>query len=233
MLTELLSGVALAATGTLAYGARARSATLFGPSVWKGPKNRRAIAITFDDGPSESTSELLTLLADFGARCTFFQCGHHVRRLPHISQRCIAVGHEIGNHSDTHQAFYLRSPQFIYDQISRAQESIIEVTGRAPTLMRATYGVRWPGLAAAQERLGLLGVMWTTIARDWRLSAPEIVAHVEPRVEPGSILCFHDGRELLHRPDITPTIDALRTLLPKWLESGYEIVTVSNLIGKA
>ncbi|MBI4890146.1 MAG: polysaccharide deacetylase family protein [Acidobacteria bacterium] len=233
MLSEVLGGVALAAAGTLAYGARARSATLFGPSVWRGPKTRRAIAITFDDGPSESTSELLSLLADYGARCTFFQCGHHVRRLPLVSRRCIKEGHEIGNHSDTHHAYYLRSPQFIYDQISRAQASIIEVTGVAPTLLRATYGVRWPGLAAAQERLGLLGVMWTTIARDWKLPAAEIVSYVEPRTQPGAILCFHDGRELLHRPDITPTLDALRLLLPKWVEAGYEMVTVSDLIGKA
>lgn len=232
MLPELLGGAALAAAGALAYGARSRSSQLFGPSVWKGPATRRAIALTFDDGPSESTSDLLTLLHDHNARATFFQCGHHVRRLPRVAQRCAAEGHEIGNHTDTHQSLYLRSPQFIYDQLARAQSSIAEITGVTPTLFRATYGVRWPGLAAAQKRLGLLGVMWTAVARDWKLPAAGIVDYVSPKAMPGAIVCFHDGRELLHHPDISSTLEALAILLPRWREAGYEFVTVSELIGR-
>lgn len=233
MFPEILGGAALAAAGTFAYGARSRSSQLFAPSVWKGPASRRAIALTFDDGPSESTPDILSLLREHQARATFFMCGHHVRRLPRVAQRCAAEGHEIGNHTDTHQSLYLRSPQFIEDQLARAQASISEVTGFTPRLFRATYGVRWPGLRAAQDRLGLLGVMWTTIARDWKLPASGIVAYVVPRVQPGSILCFHDGRELQHRPDITPTLEALRLLLPRFQAIGYEMVTVSELIGKA
>lgn len=229
MLPELLGGAAFAAAGTLAYGARGRSSQLFGPSIWRGPANRRAIAVTFDDGPSESTSELLSLLKDHGARCTFFQCGHHVRRLPHVARRCLTEAHEIGNHTDTHQSLYLRSPQFIYEQLERAQTAIVETTGVRPRLFRAPYGVRWPGLGAALQRLDLLGVMWTTISRDWKLPAPAIVDYVAPRVAPGSILCFHDGRELVHRPDISATLGALKILLPRWLDAGYELVTVSEL----
>ena len=99
-----------------------------------------------------------------------------------------------------------------------------------PTLFRAPYGVRWFGLAAAQERLKLMGVMWTTIARDWKLPAQGIADYVGPKVRPGSILCFHDGRELVHHPDISATLGALEILLPKWLAEGYEITTVSVLL---
>lgn len=233
MFPELLGGAALAAAGTLAYGARSRSSQLFAASVWRGPATRRAIALTFDDGPSESTSDLISLLRDHDARATFFACGHHVRRLPRVAQRIAAEGHELGNHTDTHQSLYLRSPQFIYDQLARAQATIEETTGAKPTLFRATYGVRWPGLGAAQKRLGLLGVMWTTIARDWKLPAAGIVKYVEPKVMPGAILCFHDGRELVHRPDISSTLEALAILLPRWREAGYEILTVSQLLGRA
>jgi peptidoglycan/xylan/chitin deacetylase (PgdA/CDA1 family) len=233
MFAELLGGAALAAAGTLAYGARSRSSQLFAPSVWKGPATRRALALTFDDGPSESTSGLLSLLHDHQARATFFMCGHHVRRLPRVAQRCAAEGHEIGNHTDTHQALYLRSPQFIHDQIARAQTTISEITGVTPTLFRATYGVRWPGLGAAQKKFGLLGVMWTTIAHDWKLPAAAIVERVEPKASPGAIFCFHDGRELVHHPDISPTLDALAILLPRWRDAGYEFVTVSELIGRS
>jgi len=233
MLVELIGSVGLTAAGALAYGVRAPSSQFFGPSVWKGPSTRRAIALTFDDGPSESTSDLISLLYDFGVRATFFQCGHHVRRLPRVAERCVSYGHEIGNHTDTHPSLYLRSPQFIDDQLDRAQRIIVESTGFTPTLFRAPYGARWFGLRAAQKRLRLLGVMWTVIARDWKLSSDQIAGHVAPRVAPGAILCFHDGRELLHRPDISSTLGALKLLLPRWAEAGYEFLTVSELLGLA
>jgi triosephosphate isomerase len=59
--------------------------------------------------------------------------------------------------------------------VTRAQESIVKVARVKPTLFRAPFGARWPGLARAQRKLGLLGVMWTVIGRDWKLSADAIV----------------------------------------------------------
>lgn len=230
MVFEVLGAAGLAAAGLTAYGVRGRSAQLFGPSVWKGPGSRRAIALTFDDGPSESTPELLSLLYDHGARATFFQCGHHVRRLPRVALRCTDDGHEIGNHTDTHPALYLRSSQFIYEQLERAQQAIVETCGVTPTLVRPTFGARWFGFRPAQKKLHLLNVMWTAIARDWSLSGADVVARMEPSAHPGAILCFHDGRELMHRPNIDSTLESLRVLLPKWVEAGYEFVTVSELL---
>lgn len=229
MFLEVLCPVA-AAAGILAFGVRGRSARLLAPSIWKGPSTRRALALTFDDGPSESTIEVLRLLERFSVQATFFQCGHHVRRLPHAAVAVAAGGHELGNHTDSHPSLFFRSPRFIYDQLERAQTQITDTTGVTPTLFRAPYGAKWFGLADAQKRLNLMGVMWTTIARDWKLPAQGIVDYVGPRVQPGSILCFHDGRELLHNPDITPTLAALAILIPMWLNDGYTITTVSGLI---
>ena len=80
MWIESVGGVACAAAGVMAYGVRGRSSTLFGPSVWHGDREPAAIALTFDDGPSESTPELLEILARHGVRATFFECGVHVRQ---------------------------------------------------------------------------------------------------------------------------------------------------------
>src|ERR1035437_10123020 len=99
--------------GLLTWAVRGRSARLLAPSVWRGPATRRAIALTFDDGPSESTPLLLALLAQHRAKVTFFVCGHHARRLPHVIRRAVREGHEIGNHTDTHEALYLRGANFI------------------------------------------------------------------------------------------------------------------------
>lgn len=228
MVLETLA-VVCAAGGVIAWGVRGRSSRMFAPSVWRGPSTRRAIALTFDDGPSESTRDLLDVLDEFGVKATFFQCGFHARRLRSEAAEVARRGHEIGNHGDTHQALYLHSAKFIHEQLARAQASIQEATGITPTLFRAPFGVRWPGLAPAQQKLGLMGVMWTTIARDWLLDADEIVARMSRKARPGAILCFHDGRELTMRPDITPTIEAIRRLVPMWLEQGYEFLTVSEL----
>lgn len=225
------AAAALAGAGVLAWGARGRSAQLFCRSIWRGPASRRAIALTFDDGPSESTLDLLSLLHTYGVRATFFQLGHHARRLPRLVRRCLEEGHEIGNHSDRHHGLWLRSPQFIREEIERAQEALARIAGTPPRLFRAPYGVRWFGMRRILRELGLTHVAWTVLARDYSLDADSIVAHVAPRVRPGAILCFHDGRELRHHPDIRPTLAALERLLPKWLEEGYEFLTVSELAG--
>src|SRR4029450_2152997 len=103
-------------------------------------------------------------------RSTFFQCGIHARRLPGLVQSVAAAGHEVGNHTDTHAALWLRSPAFISGELERAQRALPDAGAARLKLFRAPYGVRWPGLRAAQERLGLMGVMWTLIGRDWTLS---------------------------------------------------------------
>ena len=220
----------MAAAALAAWAVRGRSARLLAPSVWRGPSSRRAIALTFDDGPSESTPLLLSLLAQYGAKATFFVCGHHARRLPHVLRQAIREGHEIGNHTDTHEALYLRGPSFILEQIARTQDSIKRLAGLEPNLFRPTYGARWFGLREAQRKLGLTSVMWTAIARDWALDGPSIADRLLRRTTPGAIICFHDGRDLRHNPDIRPTLQALELLLPRWSAAGYEFVTVSELL---
>jgi peptidoglycan/xylan/chitin deacetylase (PgdA/CDA1 family) len=218
------------AAGLMAYGVRGRSATLFAPSVYRGPASRRSIALTFDDGPSESTPELLRLLAEHNVLATFFECGASVERLPEIAREVAGRGHEVGNHSYSHPRFYFRSTAFIRDELARGQEVIENAAGVSPTLFRAPFGVRWPGMREAQRRLGLLGVMWTVIGRDWKLDAPAIVRRVSHAVRNGAIVCLHDGRELVARPDIESTIEAVRRLIPALRAQGYRFETVSQLI---
>jgi len=221
-------GVIAGFAGTLAWGARSRSSQMFGPSIWHGDRGRRCLALTFDDGPSESTPELLAELDRFKVPATFFCCGVHVRRLPEITRQIIGAGHEIGNHSDAHASLWLRSPAFIDQQLATAQESIMEAAGCAPKLFRAPYGVRWFGLAAAQARLGLLGVMWSVIGRDWVLDGPAVADRIG-RVGDGDIICLHDGRELAPNPDIRNTLAAVRLAVPALLDQGFRFETVSEI----
>jgi peptidoglycan-N-acetylglucosamine deacetylase len=221
---------ACCAGGLMAWAVRGRSSSVFGPSVWRGPRDRRRIAVTFDDGPSESTPQILDILARHQAKATFFQCGRNVERLPEIALAVRQAGHEIGNHSHTHPLFCFRSASFIEEDLARAQEAIVSSTGTAPKLFRAPFGARWFGFREAQRRLDLLGVTWTVIGYDWKLKADAIVRRLEARVSNGAIFCLHDGRELSARPDISETVQALERLVPRLLEQGYKLETVSRLL---
>ncbi|MEI9972058.1 MAG: polysaccharide deacetylase family protein [Ignavibacteriota bacterium] len=217
-------------TALLAWAVRGRSAAVFGRSVWRGNPGRRALALTFDDGPSEGTPAILDILAQYRVPATFFQVGANVDRLPEVARAVAAAGHSIGNHSYAHPLFCFRSAAFMEDDLRRAQQTIRARTGVEPEWFRAPYGVRWFGMGAVQQRLGLTGVMWSAIGRDWTLNSAQVSARLERGAKNGAILCLHDGRELQAHPDITATVEAVRRLVPTLLERGYQFETINRLL---
>ena len=226
----LLGAAAVGGAAALAYAVRAPRSSLFAPSVWRGPCDKPAVALTFDDGPSESTGSILEILERHRAAATFFQCGLNVRRLAPVAREVADTGHEIGNHSYTHLMLSLRAAGIIEEEFRRAQEVIVETTGFTPSLLRVPFGVRWFGLRGAQRRLGLKGIMWTAIGYDWILPSARILNRLKPGVGNGAIICLHDARELRVRPDIHETIAVVRVLVPWLQEQGYRLVTVSQLL---
>jgi peptidoglycan-N-acetylglucosamine deacetylase len=229
MLIETLGGAA-AALGIMTWSVRSPRSSLVAPSVDRGVRDRRSIALSFDDGPSESTPRVLELLERRGISATFFECGANVRRLPEVARAVQAAGHEIGNHSDSHCLLPLRSPAFIFRELAAAQDTIAETTGARPRLFRAPYGARWFGLRSAQRRLELRGVMWTVIGLDWKWPADRVARRLLHRAGNGAIICLHDGRRTAARPDISATIQALEMVIPRWIESGYHFETVSQIL---
>ena len=219
-----------ASAGMTAYAVRSPKSSLLAPSIHRGATTRPAIALTFDDGPSESTPELLRVLAEYHAPATFFQCGMNVRRLPGVAREVVAAGHEVGNHTDTHPYLHFKSRKFIYRELETAQETIQRSTGVRPRFFRAPFGVRWFGLRQAQQRLGLMGVMWTTLAMDWKWPDSRVIPHLLRGAANGAIFCLHDGRRLTRRPDIGVTLRAVREILPKLRERGFQFETISEIL---
>ncbi|MGA2879154.1 MAG: polysaccharide deacetylase family protein [Bryobacteraceae bacterium] len=227
---ETAMGAAAVSAGALVYAVRVPSCSWIAPSVHRGTDTRPAIALTFDDGPSESTPELLEILAQYRAPATFFECGVNVRRLPSVAREVAAAGHEIGNHTHTHPLLALQPAAFIDRELTAAQEAIQHATGQRPRYFRAPYGARWFGLRAAQQRLGLSGVMWSTIALDWKRQTPAVVPRLLHGATRGAILCLHDGRVLEHRPDIGVTLQAVRELLPRLTQQGFHFEKVTDIL---
>jgi peptidoglycan/xylan/chitin deacetylase (PgdA/CDA1 family) len=223
------AAIAGAAVGLAAYAVRGKSSSLIAPSIYHGDRTRPSLALTFDDGPSESTPALLELLAEHNIKATFFMCGANVRRLHDIAREVASAGHEIGNHTDSHAPLYFKSPEFIFRELAIAQETIMKITRCTPGFFRAPYGVRWPGLRRAQNRLYLTGVMWTAIGRDWKWPSRRISSLILGAASNGAILCLHDGRELQRSPDIRATLDALEFALPLLIKRGFSFETVSQI----
>jgi peptidoglycan/xylan/chitin deacetylase (PgdA/CDA1 family) len=225
------AGGALAgASAFLSWAVRGRSSTFFGDSVWRGSRAVPALALTFDDGPSESTPEVLDVLARHNVPATFFQIGANVERLPAITREVRSAGHSIGNHGYEHSLYCFRAPRTIEEDLRLAQEAIQDHAGVRPVWFRAPFGARWFGLKQVQRRLGLVGVMWTVIGYDWKRKPDEVVARMLRLVSNGAILCLHDGRELRVRPDIRATVEAVRRLVPMLLDRGYKFETISRLL---
>jgi len=227
---EWLGLGAAGAVGLAAYAVRAPSCTWLAPSVHRGDPGRSAIALTFDDGPSESTPVLLEILSRDGVRATFFQCGALADRNPDLARMVSNQGHEIGNHTYHHAHLWLRSHSFIDNEVTKAQRTLERIHGHAPRYFRAPYGVRWLGLREVQKRNGLLGIMWTALGRDWTLPAARIAERLTVRASPGAIFCLHDGRALAPNPDILETIGAVRLLIPRLRDQGYRFETISEIL---
>jgi peptidoglycan/xylan/chitin deacetylase (PgdA/CDA1 family) len=139
--------IATLAAVAASWGAWALSSSrhwqLFGKLVTRVETADSVVALTFDDGPvSRYTDSVLAVLADSNVRATFFVVGLGLAGNPEIGRRIVTAGHELGNHSYSHQRMLLKSPGFIRDEIDRT-DSLIRVTGQTTAVrFRPPYGKR-------------------------------------------------------------------------------------------
>ena len=208
-----------------AWAVRGRSSQVFGRGIWHGSRETPSIALTFDDGPSEHTGALLDILAHHGVPATFFQCGANVDALPAMAREVVEQGHEVGNHSYGHPLLAMRNSVFVRDEFLRADHAIEQASGVLPRFYRAPHGVKWFGLGD----LPMTGVMWDVIGLDWKRDAAHVARRVLSQTRNGSIICLHDGRVLDRAASIANTLQAVRWIIPRLLDRGFEFQTVSQL----
>jgi len=195
------------------------------------PDNRPAIALTFDDGPGEDTSDILAVLKEAQVHATFFLCGANVERHPALARRIADEGHEIGNHTYSHPRLLGRTPGKILLEIDRAQKTIAHHSGRKPELFRPPYGLRWFGLFPILEQQGLRAVMWSVNGRDWKTVPEKITERILRETHPGAIILLHDGLPPREHGSRKATVEALPVIL-RLLGRTYRFVTISMLLLK-
>ena len=194
---------------------------------------RRLLALSFDDGPSESTPAVLDLLRKYDARATFFVVGRHVDERPTVAARALAEGHELGNHTYDHvDAAHERDDDVLRDQIARTNVAIEGVAGAPPRLIRPPYGKDVARVARLGREVGLAPtILWSAQGWDWAdTPADEIAALVLRDCGPGGIVVLHDGVPPHGGTSREPMLAALAEILSILTGDGYELVTVSELL---
>jgi peptidoglycan/xylan/chitin deacetylase (PgdA/CDA1 family) len=226
-------GVVVGATATLLTGIFHPRATLLGPVIWAGPRDRKAVALTFDDGPHARFSPAVSeILARRGGRGTFFCVGRFVVGNPALARELVAAGHELGNHTWRHgMSKDLVFSSLLIEDLRRCQDAIGEAVGSAPIFYRPTVGIRTHAVHVAARQLGLRVVTWSHAARDGIRRFTARRAHqLTSRVISGDVLALHDGT-LTERVEFRQgTIEHLPSLVEALLDRGFSLVTLSELL---
>lgn len=193
--------------------------------LWRVPTQRRAVALTFDDGPSPRwTSTVIGLLGEAGARATFFCSGQQARRYPELVRRATEVG-EVGNHGWRHADLARLHPSEVQADIDATHHTLTAITGHAPALLRPPYGtLQGPVLVAAARRHYRV-VLWTDLLQRAGASPQADTDRLLAGLAPGQILLAHDGRG-----DHTGVLDRLPLLLAGLARAGIEVVAVGDLL---
>ena len=193
--------------------------TLLGPNWTHLPADsvaRREVAITIDDGPDPRvTPYVLSRLASYGARASFFCVGERVERYRDLAQEIIRCGHTIENHSQQHRNYFsLLGPRAIRAEIMQAQHSIARVTGYRPCFFRAPAGLRNPFLEPVLCQLQLRLTSWTHRGFDTVNRNPDAVyRRLVKSLQAGDILLLHDGNAACARTGVPVILEVLPRLL--------------------
>ena len=163
-----------------------------------GPsRTPKAVALTFDDGPSQFTDRILAVLRRTHARATFFVVGRLAKETPQLVRRELAAGMEVESHSYSHpyQPPFDRQPHPTILREIRWGRGVLARLGPAPTLFRPPGGSFSPYVIEAAGSYGERIVLWSVDPTDWKpgMTASRIARRVLEAVHPGSIVILHDG----------------------------------------
>ncbi|MGC5018965.1 polysaccharide deacetylase family protein [Micromonospora sp. DT47] len=196
--------------------------------VWGVNTTRRLIALTFDDGPAPNwTPQILSILAEAGARATFFMVGRNARRHGHLVADRLA-GHEVGNHTWAHRDLARMTYEESRAAISRAHDELTRLCGREPTLLRPPYGHLGGSTLLAANDLGYQVVLWNRqmLESQYTHDPAGLVDYVVGSCTPGTILLAHDTGPA----DRLIAVRGLAVMIKGLRAQGFDFVTVSELL---
>lgn len=200
----------------------------FGVSgIYLGYDNRqKRVALTFDVGYVPENKAMMEMLADRGIRATFFVVGFSVLRKPEIIHDILRNGHELANHSWSHENLQGMNEEAVRYELNRTEQTVQTAYPGATTkpYFRAPFGALDETIinVAKQEGYHLIG--WTVDSTDWvkGATAESVYKRVTRHICPGAIIVMHD---------MTPVVAAaLPRILDFLVSNGYSFVPLSELL---
>ncbi|MGA9069723.1 MAG: polysaccharide deacetylase family protein [Terracidiphilus sp.] len=237
----IITGVSAAAglgltAGGCAYAAYWPGSQLFG-STLIAPSRPGELALTFDDGPNATwTPRLLELLASHEIRASFFIVGSRAQAEPALVRSIAAAGHLIGNHSWSHLNLAWASASRIEEELTRANQTLEQITGAPVRHFRPPFGARRPAVLRTAKRLGLASVLWNAMTSDWvNPSADAIAGQLTRKIDSltrkgrAANIVLHDGGHLDPAANRGPSIAAADKLIAHYLPT-HRFVTIDAWI---
>lgn len=188
--------------------------------------NEKYVALTFDEGPSGATKQILQVLKEKGVTATFFLSGDAAEASPATAKAIVDAGCEVGSNSYRDESLKGQDRDAVREQVSKGTEAIKSVTGTSTMLLRAPYAAfdeqNW---IDAMDLVSAV-VSWNIDSGDWLLNgADEQVSTVLDSVTPGNIVLLTDNDECAEQ-----TLEALPQIIDGLIADGYKIVTLSDLV---
>jgi len=202
---------------------------LTGTLIHRVETRQPVIALTFDDGPVPGQTEaILQILAQEQVPATFFLLGQDVQRHPQLLAKILASGHQVGNHSYSHQRMIFKTPAFIAREIENTDALLTAAGVPEPILFRPPYGKKlWllPSYLARKQRIS---VTWDLAPENLPalVADPQkMIAYTVQQAKPGSIILLH-----VMYPHRAQTLAAVPAIIRGLKQRGFRFVTVAELM---
>lgn len=184
----------------------------------------KKIAITFDDGPTVFTLEILKLLKKHNVKATFFCIGKNIEAHPEILKQIIAEGHLVGNHSYSHSPFFdFYNARKIREEIEKTDLLLEKYTSKKIKFFRPPYGVTTPSIRRALEKTKHKVIGWNIRSLDGGTKNQELILNrIIKRVSPGGIVLLHDTA--------SHSVLVLEQFLQFLQQNNYKVISTEELL---
>jgi polysaccharide deacetylase family sporulation protein PdaB len=193
--------------------------------IYSVETGEKKVSITFDCAwGADDIPQILELLRQAEAKATFFIVGQWAEKYPDAVKQIAARGHDIANHGYSHLRMGALSADKARYEIEQCNKALEKICGKKVELFRAPYGDYTNNTVEIAQEAGCFTIQWDVDSLDWRpeISGEEIIKRVLRKVQPGSIILFHN--------DTAHTVKILPVILASLKNEGYEFVPVSELI---
>lgn len=178
-------------------------------------------ALTFDDGPSAYTADLLKSLKAYDCTATFFTVGCYVNIYPDTVRQMVKDGMEIGTHTYDHPFMTRLGRDGQLDNLNRSITALKNACGKYPTVYRPPYGGYNADSLSVAKDLKLPVIMWNTDVEDWKTSNVQtVVNNILRNAKNGTVYVIHDSHK--------SSVQAITTAIPILKKQGYEFVSISE-----